>query len=277
MPDEYLWDRSGELDPEIDQLEKQLGKYRCEQHQFYAPKSVWHWYAVAAGVVIALMAGWQYWPTTPSDWIMNGQTLAVNRVIGIDKPTEVEVGSIGRLNFKPGSRFRILKSAVDEEVMELLEGSFDALIIANPYVFRVVTEPARLDDLGCAYEVSLNDQGNGKVAVSSGWVRVNGRDQESLVKQGYEVDLIKGQAPSIPRRTEVSSETDVLQLLHQLWREKQPELRARAFDKLAALHPPPAGVTRERAIRGDLKIVKDYWPALDLGPEIALPRIFLGE
>ena len=148
MPDEYLWDRTGEVDSEIDQMEKQLGKYRSKRPQFSAPKPVWHWYAVAAGIVIALMAGWRYWPTTPSDWTMDGQILAVNRVIGIDKPTEVEVGTIGRLNFKPGSRFRILKSETNEEVMELLQGSFDALIIANPYVFRVVTEPARLDDLG---------------------------------------------------------------------------------------------------------------------------------
>jgi hypothetical protein len=68
-----------------------------------------------------------------------------------------------------------------------------------------------------------------------------------------------------------------LGLLHLLWRGTTPDERAQAFDKLAAAYPPPSGVTRDRALRGDTKLVKDYWPALDLGPEIQLPRVFLGK
>ena len=277
MPEEYLWDRSGEASAEEKALEAQLGKYRHLGKPLQHQKPVWWSYAAAAAIVLASLLAWRVWPEAASDWTMNGKTVAMNRVIRLSEKSEVEVGRIGRVRFEAGSRFRILQSSPKSEVMELLEGKFDAFIIADPYVFQVQTPPARLDDLGCAYEVSVDGSGNGRVAVTSGWVRVNAQKQESLVRQGYEVDLIKGQAPSIPRRTVATSTNDPLQLLHRLWRESNPQKRAEAFDQLTSLYPPPAGVTRERALQGDPKLVNDYWPALDLGPAIKLPRIFYGE
>lgn len=277
MPDDYLWDRSGAPDLELQQLEQQFGKYKRQPTPLRPSGRRWMPLAIAAGLIFMLAIGWQYWPAQPTDWLMAGQPVALNRVITTTAATEVEVGEIGRLQFRPGSRFRIVKSTDTQKVMQLLEGSFDALIISDPYVFQVITESGRLDDLGCAYEVSVNREGSGRVAVTSGWVRVNASSQESLVKQGYEVDLEKGQPPSIPRKIDGANGTDALRLLHLLWRGTSPEARGRAFDELAKTYPPPAGVTRARAMSGDPKIVKDYWPALDLGPEISLPRVFLGK
>jgi ferric-dicitrate binding protein FerR (iron transport regulator) len=274
MAEDYLWDRSGKASEEELALEEQLGKYRHVRKPLPKPKPTWWIYAAAASL---LLGAWQFWPEKNSDWTMNGKALAINRVIQLSEKAEVEVGSIGRLRFEAGARFKILNSSPQSEVMELLEGKFDAFIIAAPYVFQVQTPPAKLDDLGCAYNVSVDSSGNGKVAVTSGWVRVNAQKQESLVRQGYEVDLVKGQAPSIPRRSMLASKDDPLQLLHRLWREPNPQKRAEAFDQLAALYPPPPSVTRDRALRGDPKLVSDYWPALDLGPAIKLPRIFYGE
>jgi hypothetical protein len=277
MPDDYLWDRSGAPDAELQQLEQQLGKYKLQPKPLRSPRRPWVPLAIAAGFLLALAGGWLYWPAQPTDWMLNGSPIALGRTVSIQTVAEVEVGEIGRLRFQPGSRFRVLKSDATQKVMQLMEGSFDALIISDPYVFQVVTESARLDDLGCAYEVSVNRQGNGRVAVTSGWVRVNGKEEESLVRQGYEVDLLQGRPPSIPRKIAADSEVDALGLLHLLWRGTTPEDRAQAFDKLAAAYPPPSGVTRERALRGDPRMVKDYWPALNLGPEIQLPRVFLGQ
>lgn len=277
MPEDYLWNRSGEPSAEEKALEAQLGKYRHVRKPLRPSKPVWWIYAIAASAALGCFLTWKLWPAAQSDWTMNGKTIAMNRVIHLSEKTELEVGHIGRVRFEAGSRFRILQSSPASEVMELLEGKFDAFIIADPYVFQVQTPTAKLDDLGCAYEVSVDKAGNGRVSVTSGWVRVNAQKQESLVRQGYEVDLVKGQAPSIPRRILLSSTKDPLQLLHRLWRESNPQKRAEAFDQLASIYPPPAGVTRERALAGDPKLVSDYWPALDLGPAIKLPRVFYGE
>ncbi len=277
MSEEYLWDRRGEADADENALESHLAKYRFVKRPFAPLRPAWFGYALAATVVIGCFLSWRLWPVKKSDWMMNGVAVPMNRIVKLDQNAEVEVGRIGRVRFASGSRFRILRSDGEHEVMELLEGKFDAFIIADPYVFQVQTPPAKLDDLGCAYEVIVDGAGNGKVSVTSGWVRVNAQKQESLVRQGYEVDLVKGQAPSLPRRTMDSQEKDVLQLLHRLWREPLAESRGEAFDQLAVIYPPPAGVTRERALSGDPKIVSDYWPALNLGPAIKLPRVFYGE
>ncbi len=277
MPEDYLWDRSGEPGAEEKALEDHLGKYRHIKKPLQHVKPARWFYAVAAALTLGCLLTWRIWPDADSDWTMNGKLVAMNRVVSLSEKTEVEVGKIGRVRFEAGSRFRILASSSERELMELLEGKFDAFIIADPYVFQVQTPPAKLDDLGCAYEVSVDRSGNGKVAVTSGWVRVNAQKQDSLVRQGYEVDMVKGQAPSIPRRTLIASTNDPLQLLHRLWRESNPQKRVEAFDRLALLYPPPAGVTRDRALRGDSRIVSDYWPALDLGPAIKLPRVFYGE
>jgi hypothetical protein len=231
---------------------------------------------VAAGMAAALAIGW-YVTTreTMTDWKLDGATMALGREYALEAPGTVSVAGIGRLRLRAGSRLRILENHPERQRMELLAGGFDALIVAAPYVFQVSTPPARLDDLGCAYEVSLQDENRGTLVVKSGWVRVNARDEDSLVAQGYGVDLERGKQPGIPRR--IDGGRDTLRLVHLLWRGESEVERMRAFETLAAMHPPPAGVTRERAARGDRTIVRDWWPTLGMGAEVKLPRIFYGE
>jgi len=65
MNEEYLWDKSGEPDPEIKQLEDILGTLRYQPRPLPLPeltiekrkKSYLPWLAIAAAVLIALLAG----------------------------------------------------------------------------------------------------------------------------------------------------------------------------------------------------------------------------
>jgi ferric-dicitrate binding protein FerR (iron transport regulator) len=268
MPEDYLWDRSGQPDPQLLQIESSLSRYRHQPRK--RPTRLWLPLAIAASLLLLLF----FWPSKKSTWTHNGTPVDLNRTINLTTDQTLQVANIGRVTLRAGSRFRILQSDPEHHRMELLAGSFDAFIIAPPYVFQVVTPPAHLDDLGCAYEVSLTPSGNGNLKVKSGWVSVNSSNQQSLVRQGYEVDLIKGAGPSLPRPINGQNNQDVLHLAHLLWRGTTPQARATAFDQLAALHPPPPGVTRDRALRADPKLLTDYWPALNLGPTIKLPRIF---
>ena len=56
---------------------------------------------------------------------------------------------------------------------------------------------------------------------------------------------------------------DSLTLWHLLTRGTSDE-RSRVYDRLAMLTPPPAGVTRERILRGDRQALDRWWEALGL-------------
>lgn len=283
----YLWDRTPSPDPNEDaefaRLEAHLGQYRRPAKPPANPKPTpRHWskyLALAACLTCTAALTWLELKPKPAPiptaWTLNGQPLNLKQEYKSSAEETVEVASIGRLRFRPGSRFRILESAKDE-VMELLEGHFDALIIADPYRFRVLTAGARLDDLGCAYEVSVDKQGAGRVEVSLGWVRANGAGADSFIAQGYESTFRPGQPPSEPRRvdTNAQSSEDVLATLHQVWRGKSETDRLKAFRSLAKQYPPPESVTEARAARGDRSLVKEWWPKLPLGNPIAFPENF---
>ena len=53
MPEDYLWDRSGEASAEEMALESQLGKYRHTKKPLKAARPVWLNYAVAAALFSA--------------------------------------------------------------------------------------------------------------------------------------------------------------------------------------------------------------------------------
>src|SRR5436309_2470786 len=66
MKDDYLWDGSGEPDPDVEQLEKLLGSYRYQarpldarfEQQLSARRSFfWVKYAAAAAIIVMALAG----------------------------------------------------------------------------------------------------------------------------------------------------------------------------------------------------------------------------
>jgi hypothetical protein len=65
MNDEYLWDKTGEPDPQVQQLEEILGSLRYQPKPLEIPKELplprrgnyFPWLAIAAGVLLALLAG----------------------------------------------------------------------------------------------------------------------------------------------------------------------------------------------------------------------------
>lgn len=57
MNEEYLWDKSGEPDPEIQELEKILAPLRYQPKPLVMPRRNYTPLAIAAALLIALMAG----------------------------------------------------------------------------------------------------------------------------------------------------------------------------------------------------------------------------
>jgi hypothetical protein len=58
MNDDYLWDKTGQPDPEIQQLEQILGTLRYQPKPLVIPRrNYFPWLAIAASLLLALLAG----------------------------------------------------------------------------------------------------------------------------------------------------------------------------------------------------------------------------
>ena len=150
-------------------------------------------------------------------------------------------------------------------------------------------------DLGCRYTLEVDDAGSGLLRVETGWVGFESRGLLSLVPAGAACPTRRGVGPGTPyfetapealrralavvdfgpatgesRRAALDTalasarERDALSLWHLLSRLEGPE-RGRVYDRLAALVPPPADVTREGIERGDRAMRDAWWDELGLG------------
>ena len=59
MNDDYLWDKTGQPDPQIQQLEEILGPLRYQPKPLVLPqqKNYYPWLAIAASILLAIVAG----------------------------------------------------------------------------------------------------------------------------------------------------------------------------------------------------------------------------
>jgi hypothetical protein len=206
----------------------------------------------------------------------------------------IAIGQIGRVDVEPNTRLQLVEARGNEHRMALTRGTIHARIWAPPRIFYVNTPSATTIDLGCEYTLQVDDSGAGLVRVTQGWVSFAGEGRESYIPEGavgatrpgvgpgtpyYEdappgygeaLTVLDFAAPDDPRRAAafdlvVSSarRRDGLTLWHLLTRGTSTE-RARVYDRLAALAPPPRGVTREAVLAGDRRALAQWWDSLGI-------------
>lgn len=207
---------------------------------------------------------------------------------------EIAVDDIGTVDVDPNSRVRLLRAGAGERRLALDRGRIHARIAALPRAFVVTTAAATAIDLGCAYTLEVNEDGWGQLQVDIGWVAFAQRGHESFIPHGAVCQMGPGFGPGTPhyadspraliealtildfsstedvRRTAAldvvlatARRRDALTLWHLLSRGTVSE-RARVYDRLAVLVPPPPGVTRENVVRGDSRALDSWWDALGL-------------
>ena len=194
-----------------------------------------------------------------------------------DSRAQIKVANIGLVEVDPGTRIRLVETRLTEHRLELARGRMHATIYAPPRLFFVDTPSAVAADLGCAYTLEVDDGGRGLLHVTSGWVAFETHDRESIVPAGASCVTEPGAGPGTPFFADASKifldalskfdfagggsdslrailaearTRDTLTLWHLLARVEGDE-RASVFERLAALAPPPAGVTRAGILRLD--------------------------
>ena len=206
----------------------------------------------------------------------------------------IAVGKIGAVELGPGSRLRVLATRAHDHRMALDRGNLEARIVAPPRRFSVATPSATAVDLGCVYDLEVDALGQATLTVVVGWVSFEQGGRETFVPAGArcatrggsgvgtpyftdasdefknalaEVDLAGAGTPAagaLARALGAARREDAFSLWHLLSRLPREE-RGAVADRLAALAPMPAGVTREGVVAGDRAMLDRWWDALGFG------------
>jgi hypothetical protein len=302
MRHDYLWDGSGEPDPEVQRLERLLSGFRSDRTApELRPRPRRRWSAIAAAAALVAAGAWLVAGSvggTPEGWqvaragggpsrLSVGQTLET----GAGGHATMNVGSIGFVEVEANSRLRLERARANQQRMALEHGLIHAFILAPPRSFVVDTPSAIATDLGCFYTLQVDKDGGGLVSVQAGWVSFERAGRESFIPAGAACRTRPGRGPGTPYREQATpalrqalqdfdfahggdqalaivladtTKEDAFTLWHLL-RRSEPAQERRIYDALAALVPPPTGVTREGILRGDRQMLDRWWDQLGLG------------
>jgi hypothetical protein len=196
----------------------------------------------------------------------------------------VKIGKIGLVEIAPNSRVRVVTELPQEHRLALMRGEIRAKISAPPKLFLVDTQSGTAVDLGCEYTLRADENGFGLLQVSKGWVSFQWKGLESLVPAGASCRTRPQVGPGVPYFDDApegfvralenfglekdgtddlsvilsgARVRDTLSLWHLLSRVEASD-RARVYDRIAALTPVPAGVSREQALKLDPETLKRW-------------------
>jgi hypothetical protein len=202
----------------------------------------------------------------------------------------LEVTGLGDVTLEPGGRLRRVRGRGAERRLELERGTLQATIIAPPRLFVVGTSVGSAVDLGCAYTLTVDDSGKGRLEVTFGRVMFEDRGHESLLPSGLWCPLTSAGA-GVPRRVDasdvflaavavtdnpncqaddftpllVSAEAnDAITLWHLLPRVRG-EVRRQVAERIASLIEVPHDVTVDRVLALDPAALEAWWNALGVG------------
>ena len=213
-------------------------------------------------------------------------------VTGAGDRVRLRLAHVGEIEVGPRSRLRLVSSAADRQLLALERGSIAAAITSRPQLFEVATPLGRAVDLGCYFTLEVLPDGRERLRVEAGWVALRRGDREAFVPGGAAVVSPPGELgvpvyldarelrravdrwAALPPSRErdaaldealaLARPDDALTLWHLLSAARGEE-RARVFDRMAELRPPPPTVTREGVLAGDAAMRDRWWQSLGLG------------
>ncbi|HEY6267471.1 MAG TPA: FecR family protein [Candidatus Acidoferrum sp.] len=337
MKDDYLWGGSGEPDPEVQKLEKTLGRYRHNQPapkfdelaeiqpakprtRFFNFRFSFQLAAVAATLLVALTLF--YFLRGPNSGVDSGPSWDVARLEGTPRVgwhslgeksgagklgigqtlvtdsssrASIKLDETGRVEVDASSRLRLVANGPGHKRLSLERGTIHAVIWAPPGEFVVDTPSAVAVDLGCVYTLHVDDSGAGLLRTTMGWVGFKLNGHESFIPAGAVCKTRPKIGPGTPYMQDASTsfqdalsrfdfesispdernallgilltdarKSDALTLWHLLTRVSDAD-RPRVYDHLAALSPPPGGVSREGILRLDRTMLDNWWSSFGFG------------
>jgi hypothetical protein len=224
MKDDYLWDGSGEPDPEVQKLESALGRFRHSQpapafdqvvglrpvkrrSSHFTGRLSFQLAAVAA-VLLFSVTMYFYLRSRPGDqqsssWEvarLAGAPQVESKAMSADSAGKLTVGQLletdsssraaislfetGTVEVDASSRVRLVANGPGRKRLSLERGTIHARIWAPPGEFVVDTPSAVAVDLGCVYTLHVDDSGAGLLHTTMGWVGFKLNGHESFIPAG---------------------------------------------------------------------------------------------
>ena len=298
---DYLWDKSGQPDPEIEALERLLSPLGAKPlARFVFPeRRTWIPIAIAASVLAVLGGAWLVLNRNHSAWqvsalagapqvarLERGESLTTDA----GSRAKLEIASVGEVEVEPNSQLSVMTLGRTEQRLYLKRGKISAMIWAPPGQFFVNTPSAVTVDLGCAYTLEVDGSGTSLVKVTAGWVAFENGGKESFIPATAACVTRVGRGPGIPyyedataalqnavsRFDQSGEQASVTQILSEarprdaitLWhllRRVPADNRGPVFDRLAQLINVPDSINRPGIVNGDAGMIDALWNSLDLG------------
>lgn len=297
---DYLWDKSGAPDPDVVELEQQLGTLRYRPK----PKPPRFIPMLAAAVLLLAAIGlYRYTrrpltPTGPSFEVariegaprIESRTFGDRARLGVgwsletdhDDIARIDMAGVGHVRVLPKSLLRLVETRADRHRLALERGSIHVSVNAPPRLFVVDTSAAQAIDLGCEYVLTMSPEGVGTLEVRSGRVELEGKGKKSTIPAGAMCGMRNGAGPGTPfftrsaerlraaldqvdsgdvtaleRVISATEPYDTLTLIHLL--ERVPVAsRAKVYERLAELSPPPPAASKD-AVLELAKPAVDAW------------------
>ena len=235
-------------------------------------------------------------PRIDSALVSDKGKLAVGQWLVTDgnSRAKIDVSGIGHVEIDPDTRVRLVETKPTEHRLELARGRLSARISAPPKLFFVNTPSAVAEDLGCAYTLEVDDEGRSLLRVTTGWVSLQLKDRESVVPAGAACATRPGIGPGTPyfedasevfrtalsrvdfeRDSSVKGNMTPLEIvlasarvrdtftLWSLLSRVEGGNRVFVYERMAALVPPPQGVTREGVLRLDQEMLNRWRELID--------------
>ncbi|HLJ50047.1 MAG TPA: FecR domain-containing protein [Bryobacteraceae bacterium] len=300
---DYLWDKSGEPDPEVQRLEELLSPFAMKKAPLRFPeRRRWRPLLVVAASVAVITAAVTFWyvrrPHGPAWEVVaiggNGgaRQLTDGGVVETNGSSRarLEMSTFGHVELEPNTKLKLLVTKSDEQRMALSRGKIHALIWAPPGQFVVNTPSAVTVDLGCSYTLEVDLLGDSIVRVSFGWVAFEDHGRESFIPATAMCKTRPNHGPGIPVYEDAPYELqkgvdvfdgngdlkaaeailrsarprDAMTVWHLLRRVPDAQ-RGEVYDRLSQLIHLPDDVTRDQVVRGDTRAIEEIWNSLGLG------------
>ena len=203
MSEDYLWDRSGKPDPEIQRIESLLGRYRYQGaeskgrvHRFrMLVAAAAAFLLLATGLYLALREGGPSYEVVYLEGaarITSGKEsppshrVRAGYIVQTDGSTQAElkIPSAGTVRVLENSRVELVDCGEKKHRLNLARGTLRASIYAEPRIFQVGTRAAIAVDLGCIYQLTVDKSDITTLTVEAGRVSLEIGDRKVSVPAG---------------------------------------------------------------------------------------------
>jgi hypothetical protein len=227
----YLWDKSGTTDQEIERLESLLAQFRSDPQREWIHKPLpgrterrplkRPWLSavsalavlVVVTVALAIRARFEWRPGDPwkvvalsgspqiaGSLVKDRAHFSVGQALVTDAASRarIRVAGLGVVDVEPGSRVRLIATHASRHQIALDYGTISVRMWAPPFSLAVDTPSASLFDLGCAFTLHVESGGYGTVQVTSGWVEFETPLRSVIIPAGAEAVTRPELGPGTP-------------------------------------------------------------------------------